>query len=128
MITHVDVFDYIYDEVIAVYPKAYITSTYQVAPEQFPCVMVRPINRTRPTDAMNLAYDDTQRRLTYEVQVISKKKNKAQTEAWDVMEKVLGGFKELYFIEDMLEPLEEDASNYRLVARLHRQIGGGETV
>ena len=108
--------------------SCYVTSEYEAIPKQTPCVSVRQIGKERPIGAINLQFDDTQTRLTFEVQVVSTKKNTAQSEAYGLMSQVESLFNSLFFIEDMCQPIEEEASNYRIVARFHRHLGGGESV
>lgn len=120
-----EIFNYIATNLSSSY---YVTAVYEPTPKQCPCVMVRQIGKMRPVENITLNYQDTQHRLTYEVQVISTKKNKAQSEAYKIINEVETLFNNLYFIEDMCEPIEEEASRYRIVARFHRQLGGGEIV
>ena len=107
---------------------AYVTSNYEETPAEFPCVMVIQAAKMRPTRFMNLDYSDSQRMLTYEVQVVSAKHNTAQSEAFSYMEQVETLMNNLHFIEDMCQPIEESASKYRIVARFHANLGGGESV
>lgn len=108
--------------------KVYLTSNYEETPAQFPCIMARMIGLSRPTRFMNLSFDDSVGLMTWEVQIVSTKKNKAQTEAYNLMETIKECFNDLYFILDMCEPIESSASKYKLVARFHRNLGGGESV
>lgn len=121
------IFTYVSGKVTSAFPKAYTTSIYETTPKSFPCVMIRQIGKVRTTKNITLAYDDKQSLNTFEVQVVSTKKSGAQTEAFNIMETVESAFNDLYFIEDMCESLVEETSNYRLVARFHRQFGGGES-
>lgn len=120
-----EIFNYISEQYDS---KVYVTSNYEETPAQFPCVMVRQIGKVRPTRFMNLAFDDSVSMLTFEVQVISIKKNTAQTEAFSLMSIAESGFNDLHFIEDMCEPIEASANKYRIVARFHANLGGGESV
>ena len=107
---------------------AYVTGNYEEIPAEFPCVMVIQQGKSRPTRFMNLDYSDSQRMLTYEVQVVSALQDKAQSEAFSLMEEVETLMNNLHFIEDMCQPIEESANKYRIVARFHAYLGGGESV
>lgn len=114
----------------AKYPKAYVTGRYVSAPAAFPAVFVREIERSRTQRNITLDFGDSQYKSTFEVQVFSNKKSNAMAEAYDIMEIIEGTFNSLYYIEDMCEALDNEKDNtiFRLAARFHRQICGGDTL
>lgn len=128
MISIADVFEYVAEAIQTEKPNTYLTSVYERIPAEFPCVMIRRIGVIRPLQNINLTMDDSQRRISYEVQVVSNKEGVAQSECRELADIVENAFNKIYFIMDMNEPIDEESNNYRIVLRFHRVLGGGEEI
>ena len=123
------IYTYVRNAVKAVYSSAYTTSKYEPTPSSFPCVMVRTIGQIRPTSGIQLDFADKQIRYTVEIQVFSNKKGSSQSQANAVMDVVSTAMNDLYFIQDMREPVDNaDATISRVIARFHRIVGGGDAI
>lgn len=122
------VYTWVVDSVKTEYPSIHAGGKLEPSPAAFPALYLREIGKSRPLQNMTLSYDDTQYRSTFEAQVFSNKKSGAMSEAYNIMKLVEQAFNGIYYIEDMCEPVENanDHSIYRLVARFHRIVCGGD--
>ena len=117
------IYSRLYTAINAAYTNAYITSSYEISPPQFPAVFIREIGSVQNTNAVTFSVDDDQYQSTYEVQIFCDK----QMTAYQIMSIVQAEMRAMFYIEDMIQPVENlDKTIYRLVARFHRTIGGGE--
>lgn len=113
----------IHNAIVAVYQDAYVTSAYENIPQSFPCVFVREIGSVQNSTAVTFDDDDDQYKSTYEVQIFCDK----QMTAYSIMSIVQTEMRKMFFIQDMLQPVDNiDRTIYRLVARFHRTYGGGD--
>jgi len=124
MMTRNEIFTNVRAAVLAVYPSAYITAAYEPVLPRFPAVFVREIGSVRTQRYITLAFDDEQRRSTFEVQIFVNKADGGMTYAYEIAEVVEGAFNDMYFIEDMKQPVDNliDDGVYRLTMRFHRQL------
>ena len=123
------IYTYVRDAVKEEFPSAYTTSRYEPVPQGFPCMMLRVIEESRPTENITLTFSDKQKRYSIEVQVFSNKKKNAMAEADKLMDCVCAAMNELFFIQDMRSPMDNaDATIARIVSRFHRIIGGGDVI
>lgn len=117
------VYTRVHDAVKASYADAYVTAAYENIPSAFPAVFVREIGSVQGQRAVTFTTDDEQYQSTFEVQVFCDK----QMTAYSIMSIVQASMREMHYIQDMLQPIDNiDRTIFRLVARFHRTIGGGE--
>lgn len=122
--TQNDVYDYVYEDVIAAFPTSYISGVYEPLPPSFPAVFIREIGR-RTVEA-NVTFSGSQgvKDSTFEVQIQSNDPNAAKTEAYEIMQVVEQSFEKLFYIQTAMNPIEGDT--YRLVATFRRVIGSAD--
>lgn len=100
--------------------ECYVAQKYEPIPEQLPCVFIEQISKVRTLRYAALCHTDEQYRLTFEVQVFHETLDGAYT----LMEVAEAKFKELGFLEDMCEPIDNaNVSLSRIVARFYAQLG-----
>lgn len=130
MITRNDIFDRVYDAIIAVSPDAYITGEAKRLPPEFPAVWVIDIDWTPEMQYTAIDLSDEQVRSAYEVQAFSAKEDGAFLEARDLIDAATAAFRELGYLCTYNSPIEnyEDETIARHVARYRRMIGGGDTL
>lgn len=117
------VYTRIHDAVKASFADAYVTAAYEITPSTFPTVFVREISSVQGAGAITFTTDDDQYQSTFEVQIFCDK----QMTAYSIMSVVQAEMRELHYIQDMLQPVDNlDRTIYRLVARFHRTYGGGD--
>ena len=117
------VYTRIHDAVKASFADAYVTATYEITPSAFPTVFVRETSSVQGARAVTFTTDDDQYQSTFEVQIFCDK----QMTAYSIMSIVQAEMRELHYIQDMLQPVDNlDRTIYRLVARFHRTYGGGD--
>ena len=126
MITRNDIFDRVYDAIIAVNENAYITGEATRSPSQFPAVWVLDIDWTPEMAYTALDFSDEQVRSAYEVQAFSAKDF---LEARDLIDAATAAFREIGYLCTYNSPIDnEDETIARHVARYRRMIGGGDAL
>ena len=127
MITKNQIYSTIVDAVQTAFPSAYCAGRLEPIPDHFPAVYIRPIGISTPAEWETLEFDGSVWRPTFEIQIFSNKENDAGEEAYAIASTVSAVMKSMYFLCDLLEPIENiDPSVFRLVGRWHRLIGGAD--
>lgn len=121
------IYNYIVNAVLAEYPNAYCTSRLVPRPPLFPAVYIHEIDRSRPVQNVQLDFQDVQWESTFEVQVVSSKKNSAASEAYAIMDVARAAFNNLYYRE-FSETNKDDSDTFAIFGRFRRIIGGGDTM
>lgn len=112
---------------LSVAPEAFTMTAYTPTPAKFPAVFVRQVGNVQIVTGTTLVFDERPWVETYEIQVFSNKVSGAAEEAYKVMDAIAAEMANLYYIQDMLNPMDNaDSSVFRLVGRWHRTTGGGE--
>lgn len=123
------IFTYVVGKLQEKFEDINCTSVEDLAPSTFPTVYCREINKSQTRENITLAFDDSQYRSTFEVQVFTNKTTGAITEADKIMAVVEDAFRQLYFVETYCQPIPNtDQSIYRLVARFQKHVCGGDTM
>ena len=127
MITKNQIYTNIVDAVQTAFPSAYCAGKLEPVPNRFPAVYVRPIGITTPAEWETLEFDGSVWRPTFEIQIFSYNENGSGEEAYAIAGVVSSAMQSMYFLCDMLEPIENiEPSVFRLVGRWHRLIGGAD--
>lgn len=113
--------------IVAQFPTAYITSRMVAKPSTFPAVLIHEIDRNRPTQNIQLDFQDVQWESVFEIQIVSAKANTAATEAYNIMEVARQTMSNLYYRE-FSETNVDRGDTYTLIGRFRRIIGGGDTM
>lgn len=113
--------------IVAQFPTAYITSRMVAKPSTFPAVLIHEIDRNRPTQNIQLDFQDVQWESVYEIQIVSAKANTAATEAYNIMEVTRQTMSNLYYRE-FSETNVDRGDTFTLIGRFRRIIGGGDTM
>lgn len=113
--------------IVAQFPTAYITSRMVAKPSTFPAVLIHEIDRNRPTQNIQLDFQDVQWESVFEIQIVSAKANTAATEAYNIMEVARQTMSNLYYRE-FSETNVDRGDTFTLVGRFRRVIGGGDTM
>lgn len=130
MITKNEVYDHIYDAIIAFDENAYITGETNRTPPEFPAVWIVDIGWTPERKYTAIDLSDEQVRSTYEVQTFSAKMEGAFLEARDLLDVATAAFREIGYRCTYFSPVDNyaDSSISRYVGRYERMIGGGDTL
>lgn len=125
-----EVYELVEEAVLAAAPDAYCSSVYEPTPKSFPAVFIRNSGSSNVTRHVNLNNDDDVARSSWEIQVFSAKEDGNATEANTIMDYADVRMRALGFIRDAREPIDNvaDYSIYRIVARYHRVVGGGDSL
>ena len=121
------VYNRIRSKIVEEYPNAYITSRLIAKPPSFPAVLLHEVDRSRPTQNMQLDYQDVQWESVFEAQVVSAKANTASTEAYAIMDIIRQAFNNLYYGE-FSEVNIDTGDKFTIIGRFRRTIGGGDTM
>lgn len=113
--------------IMAQFPNAYVTSRMVAKPSSFPAILIHEIDRSRPTQNVQLDFQDVQWESVFEAQVVSAKANTAATEAYSIMEIVRQAFSDLYYRE-FSETNIDNGDTFTIIGRFRRIIGGGDTM
>lgn len=113
--------------IVVQFPTAYITSRMVAKPSTFPAVLIHEIDRNRPTQNIQLDFQDVQWESVFEIQIVSAKANTAATEAYSIMEVARQTMSNLYYRE-FSETNVDRGDTFTLVGRFRRVIGGGDTM
>lgn len=109
------------------FPTAYITSRMVAKPSTFPAVLIHEIDRNRPTQNIQLDFQDVQWESVYEIQIVSAKANTAATEAYSIMDVARQTMSNLFYRE-FSETNIDTGDTFTLIGRFRRVIGGGDTM
>lgn len=128
MITRVDVYNYIYNAITAVYPDMYIVGRYEPVPGELPAVCIREIGDFRNKENMTFGGQQGVRTSTVEVQIVSSKLNGSLSEAYDILDVVRAACFELFYNETNVVVVEDGGNgmNYRIRASYRRIIGDAD--
>lgn len=113
--------------IVAQFPTAYITSRMVAKPSTFPAVLIHEIDRNRPTQNIQLDFQDVQWESVFEIQIVSAKANTAATEAYSIMDVARQTMSNLFYRE-FSETNIDTGDTFTLIGRFRRVIGGGDTM
>lgn len=127
MISNNEIYTKVKDAVVAVNPKTFCSSVFTETPQSFPAAFIRPITSSERREFIELDFSDAHREVTFEAQIFSTKSSGASVEAHEILDAVKTAFKQMYFIVEMEQPIDNsDKTIYRIAARFRRVIGGGD--
>lgn len=113
-----DVFDYVSRELKSEYRSIYVVSVKKRIPSSFPAVEIVETSNTTSTDMSDSEELENFADLMYEVNVYSNLTSGAKLQAKSIMSFVSDKFKELGFVRQFCNPIENpDKSVYRYTAR-----------
>ena len=115
-----DVFSYVATALRSEYisPPIYVASVKKRTPSTFPAVQIVETSNVISTDTSDSARLENHADLMYEVHVYSNLSSGAKKQAKEIMSFVDERFKELGFVRQLCEPIDNgDSSIYRYVAR-----------
>ena len=111
------VFDKVYNAVIAEYPKATIQDRYTFTPEAFPFVSVYELNSSQPSRYMDNTGNELYTEVTYEAQIFTNDRVKKATAnvIAEIVDDVMRG---MGFLRTFKNPIPNiDITIYRIVLR-----------
>lgn len=111
--------------IVEQFPDAYVTSRHVAKPSEFPAILIHEIDRNRPTQHMQLDFQDVQWESVFEVQVVSAHGNTASTEAYNIIDIVRQALSGLYYRE-FSETNIDNGDTFTIIGRFRRIIGGGD--
>lgn len=109
----------------AQYPDVYCTSRYVARPSTFPACYIHEIDNSRPIQFTQLDFEDVQWESAFEIQVVSNKKNTAESEAYNILALAKAAFNNLYYRE-FSETSIDSGDKFTVIGRFRRVIGGGD--
>lgn len=113
-----DVFNAIAEALRSEYLGIYVASAKTRAPSSFPAVQIVETSNVIATDTIDSGSLENHADLMYEVNVYSNLTRGAKLQAKKIMGFVDNCFKELGFVRQLCEPIDNgDSSVYRYVAR-----------
>lgn len=132
MITPNQIYTYIEERVNTQTRPVYCSSIKEPIPEQLPSCQIGEIGRADLQTALPLSFatkPNVSQRLTYEVHVYSNKKNRALSEAREIMDDAELAFRQLHFVKTSREPIQgANTSIVHIVARFTRNVGDGDEI
>jgi len=112
------VFQAVYDAVIALFPAARIESTLNLDPAEFPCVFIEEVDNSTYIQTIDSGSYENHASVTFELNVYSNKKSGRKAEAKDIFgiaDEVLIGWG---FSRMSRTPAQmDDGTKYRIIAR-----------
>ncbi len=127
-ITRNAVYDYVHSAVIAGHSSVYISGTYEPIPPSLPAVFIREIGDLRNRTNMTFSGAQGVRTSTFEIQVVSGRKNGSLSEAYTILSTVRRAMFDLFYNETNVVTVEDgqNGTNYRLRASYRRVIGDAD--
>lgn len=119
-----DIFDAVYREVIAAFPKVCMTSEYKRTPPSFPHVSLIEVDSSVYRRTQDSGSMENHALVVYEANVYSNKKNGKKTEAKAILDAVDAQMARLGFTRTYRRPMQNtnDATIYRVLARYRAVI------
>lgn len=126
----IDVFNKVYNAILAEYPSAYITGEYVRMPESFPHVSLIEMSNTVYERASALSKIENAVRVMYEANIYSNLVTGKKSQCKAILAILDSEMEDMGFIRTQAQPTPnlEDATIYRIVARYERIIANNEEV
>ena len=124
-----EVFDKIYECLIAKFPQINVTSDYVAMPQEFPCASIYEADNFTYEKSQDSASNENHVRVMYEVYVFSNKKSGRKTECKSIFEVIDEKMLRMGFTRIIKKPLpQDDGESYRLIGRYEAVISKNKQI
>ena len=124
-----EVFNYVAQALRSEYTNIFVASVKTRAPSSFPAVQIIETSNAVATDTADTNSIENHADLMYEVNVYSNLKSGAKLQAKQIMSFADECFKELGFVRQLCEPINNsDSSVFRYVARFVCRASQNKTI
>lgn len=130
MITRLDVYDRIANQLQAAYPTMYIASERELTPPKLPCAFLVEIDGLPREKYVTLDLSDSQRQSTFELQAYSNDPYGATLQLESIVASAESLFRAIGYRMIFSSPIDNelDTSIKRHICRFTRIIGGDDTL